>query len=53
MYCSGWVITLDGFDHVPPELVWTAGRGWTGPRLQHGCCCGRPRLRGNGPPKSS
>lgn len=52
-YCSGWIITLDCFDHLPPEQVWTVGRGWTGPRLQHGCCCGRPRLHGNGPPKSS
>lgn len=53
IYCSGWIITLDCFDHLPPEQVWTVGRGWTGPRLQHGCCCGRPRLHGNVPPKSS
>lgn len=41
------------FDRLPPGQAWTAGRGWTGPHLQRGCCCGRPRLHGSGPPESS
>lgn len=55
MCCSGWMMLtgLAGFEPVPPERAWTAEHGWTGPRLQRGCCCGRPRLSGNGPPKSS